>query len=104
MFARLFANGEPNTTAAQQAALFLLFQPVVRVGLGGRTDIDVISGLQVHVPVGGNGRAGDRQVIAGVDADAVAAEQAAFLAGGRIVGDTVAAAFSGSPFSVTALH
>ncbi|MEL5362983.1 hypothetical protein PTR03_02460, partial [Serratia nevei] len=34
MFARLFANGEADTTAAQQAAFFLLFQPVMRVGLG----------------------------------------------------------------------
>ncbi len=93
VFTRLFANRKPNATAAQQAALFLLFQSVMRVGLGGRTDVNVTAGLQVHVPVGGNGRAGNRQVVTGVNADAVAAQQAAFLARGRIVGDTVAAAF-----------
>lgn len=76
----------------------------MRVGLGGRTDVNVTAGLQVHVLVGGNGRAGNRQVVTGVNADAVAAQQAAFLARGRVIGDTVAAAFSGSPFSETALH
>ncbi len=93
VFARLFANGEADAAAAQQAAFFLLFQPVMRVGLGGRADVDVTAGLQVHVLVGGNGRAGDRQIVAGADADAVAAEQATFLACGGVMRHTVAAAF-----------
>ncbi len=48
--------------------------------------------------VGGNGRAGNRQVVTGVNADAVAAQQAAFLARGRVISDTVAAAFQEALF------
>ncbi len=93
VFTRLFTNGEADAAAAQQAAFFLLFQQVMRVGLGGRADVDVTAGLQVHVPVSGNGRAGDRQIVAGADADAVAAQQAAFLACGGVMRHAVAAAF-----------
>ncbi|KXJ03699.1 hypothetical protein AN414_25080 [Serratia marcescens] len=99
VFARLFANGEPDATAAQQAALFLLFQQVMRVGLGGRTDIDVTAGLQVHVPVSGNGRAGDRQVIAGANTNAVTTQQCTVLARGSVVGHSVAAALVQEAFS-----
>ncbi len=92
VFARLFANRETDAAASQQAALFLLFQQVMRVGLGGRTDIDITAGLQVHVPISGNGRTGDRQVIAGADADAVTTQQCTVLARGSVVGHSVAAA------------
>lgn len=64
----------------------------MRLGFGGRTDIDITAGLQVYILVGGNGRTGDCQVIAGADADAVATQQRAVLARGSVIGHGMAAA------------
>ncbi|CCK00650.1 hypothetical protein BN130_3435 [Cronobacter malonaticus 507] len=87
------ADGKADPAGSHQAALFLLFELPVRIGVGCRRDLHVFTGAQRDVTVACHRRAFDEQIFARLQRDVIAAQQRARFARGALFRDRVRGGF-----------